>query len=147
MVQASDLFVRRRAGLSVIVQQHLAPFAADVHRIHIAQVGQVQVKRLREGEGPHALAKGMWAAWAQAFNAHQGGVFSPLLVMLIGEAGAEDLIQQLNGVQVAGVHAQDDGGLPVKHRLNTTAIQAEAHQLLALGQEDFLGRQDALRVV
>jgi hypothetical protein len=107
----------------------------------------MQVELLWTGEGAHALAEGVFGARAEALQAHQDGIGSPGLIGLIGKSLGIDLVQQLDGVQIASMHTQDGGGTGSSGSFELPAIGAESKQALANREHSLLGGKDRCPVV
>ena len=70
----------------------------------------MQVIALVSSHGAHALAKGVLITGGEALDADNAGLAATLDVVRVRVPTRKDAVKKLDGVQVAGVHTEDNGG-------------------------------------
>ncbi|PKL97351.1 MAG: hypothetical protein CVV17_12220, partial [Gammaproteobacteria bacterium HGW-Gammaproteobacteria-7] len=96
-------------------QQRLARWRADLHSIPVAQVREVQVEPLAGRQRPHALAEAVLVARGQAFDSDDQRRGAALQIVLVALPRGEHRVQQMQGMDVARVDAEDDPRPRVEH--------------------------------
>ena len=126
-----------------ILQQIMTRIGADIDGIGIADIGQMQIVAFISGERPHAFTEGIFIAGGETFDADNQCLPPPVVVVWICVPGIENMIEQLDGMQVARVHAEDDSARVWTRRFYLEFLGiVEFEKCFLGGQQEFLWRQD-----
>jgi hypothetical protein len=90
----------------------------------------------------------MFIAWGKTFDTDDQGLPTAAVVVGVGVTGIENMVKQLDTMQVAGMHAENDSAWFQARRLDFEFLGVfEFEKRLLGGQEKFLWRQDGCWVI